>query len=206
VAVVDHGAGNTGSIIRAIELAGGKYKTVQRPNQLKEFDAIVLPGVGNFGSVIQSLKDKELLEPLRSIILENRFKVLAICVGFQILFEKSDEDISVPGLAILKGRIKRLDRLNTGGAAQKLPHVGFNTVEGMDCFTYKSSISNFDFYFCHSYGLPVTEQLDEFEIGVTDYGSKFISLIRKENLLATQFHPEKSQGNGVNLIKEFLVQ
>lgn len=196
VGIIDYGAGNLRSISKACEHLKTKVKITSKPKDLEDVDAIILPGVGNFGDSMKSLR--KFRKTLASRI-EEGIPFLGLCLGVQVLFEESEESPGVKGLGLLAGECVRLPEKKV-----KIPHMGWNTVENVrDAPILKGVKSGSFFYFVHSYyAIPEDRKIIA---GETDYGVKFPSVIAaKENVYATQFHPEKSGEAGLRILENFL--
>ncbi len=188
MAVADYGVGNLHSIKKALENCGARAVIETNMRSLLDAECVVFPGVGAFDKTIEKL------QPYREMILDRLnagTPCLGICIGAQILFESSDEG-EQPGLGFLKGRVVKL-------GAERIPHMGWNSVESQDVLL--EGVESPYFYFAHSYyGRPT----EEVAIGTTDYYQRFPSLFRKKNVYATQFHPEKSSESGMRFLKNFV--
>jgi glutamine amidotransferase len=195
IAIVDYGMGNLRSVEKGFQKVGVEVTVTSSPRVIDNADAVVLPGVGAFRDCIRNLTDLSLTESVvRSI--EKGKPYLGICLGLQVLFSESEEFGRCKGLDIFRGRVVRF------GAGMKVPHMGWNTVsiekrppvfEGIEDNSY--------FYFVHSfYVVPEDRGI---VAGTTDYNGSFTSMIWKDNVFATQFHPEKSQGLGLIILKDF---
>jgi len=186
--VIDYGSGNIRSAAKALEAAGYDVSVSNDPKSAAAAELLVLPGQGHFAQVIGNFRASGFEDAVRAHIDAGR-PFLGICVGLQILFESSEEAPGVPGLGILLGEVRRF-------RARKVPHMGWNTVN-----FGPGSFARFDgrhFYFVHSYYAPLTEN----SAGVTEYeGTRFTSLYARENLVAPQFHPEKSSRAGLLLLE-----
>jgi len=197
VAVIDYGMGNLHSVGKALEKVSTKTKVIVTSDKKKINNSkrIVIPGVGAIKDCINSLKSEELLE----VILENVKKkpTLAICVGMQILLEKSEENNGITGLGVLNGEVKRIPNRSD----IKVPHMGWNQVEQIKDHELWKDIDNKSyFYFVHSYSCFSSDSA----IAKTEHGEKFVSAIADQNVFAVQFHPEKSQKNGLTFYRNFL--
>jgi glutamine amidotransferase len=197
--IIDYGAGNLKSLCNTLEAIGADQKLIRQPDDLDGIKTIIFPGVGAFGDCSRHLENQNLINPLREWIRQDR-PFLGICIGFQMLFEGSDESPGCSGLGVLPGQVVRFP--DTPG--MKVPHMGWNQLslkdendhawEGLGKAPY--------FYFVHSYfPQPVNESIIA---STTPYGNSFVSSVRRGRLLATQFHPEKSQSAGSRLIRNFL--
>ncbi len=199
IAIADYGSGNIRSVHRALLKAGAQVRLVREPGGLKEADGLVLPGVGAFDDCINALKKQELLEACRDFITTGR-PFLGICVGYQALFERSHEFNScAAGLGFFKGEVVRLP--DRGGL--KVPQIGWNQLQIVrpDCPLYKGVQEGSYVYFVHSfYPRPVDQTIVATR---TEYGEVFASSVWKDNVFATQFHPEKSQRVGLQMLSNF---
>ncbi len=196
ITLLDYGAGNVRSVINAIESLGETVKVVKSPEDILSAEKIVFPGVGNFGSMMRILHQKGYVEPLKAYLSQKR-PFWGICLGLQALFERSEEAPEVEGLGFLKGYVKRFD-INLS-----VPHIGWN---GLKChqpsIIFNGLKGDEKFYFVHSYHVVPEEA--EVILTTTDYGYEFVSAIQKGNIIATQFHPEKSGQVGLKILKNFL--
>ena len=203
IGIVDFTVGNIGSIFNAFTFIGYEPKLVNNRKELEKSDLIVLPGVGSFKSGMEGLKSLNIIPELENQILIRKKAVLGICLGMQILFKSSEENEDINGLGWIDGKIKKLDTINNNFP---IPHVGWNDVIWEDKSKLKSSSSSTScFYFVHSYGLiekPNDAQLECY----TEYGQKIIAGVRKNNISGFQFHPEKSQDEGLNLLENCVIQ
>ena len=197
IAVVDYDAGNVKSVEKAIEKLGAKHILTSDPAEIAKADAVILPGVGNFGDCVSKLKERGLDASLKEYAASGQ-PFLGICVGLQLLFDESEESPGVKGLSILPGKIKRFP----GSADLKVPQIGWNDIveskgrllEGINKETY--------FYFVHSYYLECEDP--SIVTSRTEYGITYDSSVEKGNVFATQFHPEKSSDAGLKVLSNFL--
>jgi imidazole glycerol-phosphate synthase subunit HisH len=196
IGVVDYGSGNLRSVRKALETVGASVSLVTRAAQLDPLDAIVVPGVGAFGDCAENLRASGLWEPLREWLQAGR-PYLGICLGYQLLFESSEESPGRKGLGFLPGRVVRFR-----GDKLKIPHIGWNQLQDTRGPIYESLALEPYFYFVHSY-FPVPAN-DDIVSARCDYGGSFAASISNGRLHATQFHPEKSQTTGLTLLKNFL--
>ncbi len=196
VTLLDYGAGNVRSVVNAIESLGEKVKRVERPEDILEAERLVFPGVGNFGSLMRTLVQRGLVEPLKRYLEENR-PFFGICLGLQALFEESEEAPGVPGLGFLRGRVRRFR------THLSVPHIGWNGIKAHQPSPLFHGLTGEEkFYFVHSY--HVVPEDSEIILTTTDYGYEFVSAVQKGNIIATQFHPEKSGQAGLRLLENFL--
>lgn len=199
VALIDYGAGNLRSVANALEAISITPSIARKPGDLKNATHIVLPGVGSFGDCMTQLGKLELIEPLRQWIAMGK-PYLGICLGYQILFESSAESPGLSGLAAFPGHVRRFDPIK----GLKIPHMGWNSARprNADSSCWEGLGPDPYFYFVHSYfPQPVDPSIVAAE---TEYGGiLFASAIETPNLLACQFHPEKSQTAGLRLLANF---
>jgi glutamine amidotransferase len=196
VALVDYDAGNTLSVIRALEKVGAKVDLTPDPERVLAADAVVLPGVGAFGDCMRKLRERGMDEACRETFRSGQ-PFLGVCVALQIVFEGSEESPGVEGLGLLSGSVVRFV-----GDDLKVPHIGWNELSLVRDHPVLRGLDGEAFYFVHSYYPEPEEKLDL--IGETDYGTRFCSAAGRENLVAVQFHPEKSSGAGLKLYENFL--
>ncbi len=200
IALLDYGSGNLRSAQKALLKVGADVRIVQKPDEIGDAQAMVLPGVGAFDDCINALRKQEFLEAAREFIKTGK-PFLGICVGYQALFEKSEEFNScAAGLGIFNGSVVRF----TEKPGLKIPQIGWNQLDIVqtDCPLYRSIASGSYVYFVHSfYPQPVDAGIVATR---TDYGDTFASSVWRDNVFATQFHPEKSQKVGLQLLKNFV--
>lgn len=196
--VIDYGAGNLRSVLNTFEAAGVTGHLVRTPEDAADVTHLVLPGVGAFGDCAEKLR-RQGLEPLIRTWIERDRPFLGICVGYQVLFERGEEDAQVPGLGIFRGSVVRFPE-----SELKVPHMGWNrlTLAHPEDPVWKGMGEDPYFYFVHSY-YPQPED-DSLAAAFCTYGVRFAAAIRRGNLVATQFHPEKSQKLGVKLLENFV--
>jgi glutamine amidotransferase len=199
VALIDYGMGNLGSVSKALETVGFSVLKTNRAEDIEKADAIVLPGVGAFGDAMKHLEELKLIDTLKREILDRKKPFLGICLGLQLLFERSYEFGEHKGLGIFEGEV-----LHFGDRVHKVPHMGWNEVHPKREHPILKNLKNGDFfYFVHYYF--VSPKSGEIVLTETDYdGFYFTSGVAYENILAFQFHPEKSQRKGLQLLRNFL--
>ena len=199
--VVDYESGNLRSVSRALETCGVSPLVTGDPNEMADADAVVLPGVGAGPAAMTALKQRGLVEPLRDFAASSR-PFLGICLGLQLLLDWTDEDPGAECLGIVPGKVKRLPE-STGGPPLKIPHMGWNAVELSEPHPAFCGIkSGSYFYFVHSYYADPSERAGV--VGTTEYGKSFCSAYAKDNVVATQFHPEKSGPVGLRIYRNFV--
>ena len=200
IALLDYGSGNLRSVHKSLLKVGANVRLVQRPEEIGDARALVLPGVGAFDDCIHALRQQELLEAAKAFIDTGK-PFLGICVGYQALFERSEEFNScAAGLGVFRGSVIRFADKN----GLKIPQIGWNQleIERPDCPLYRGIASGSYVYFVHSF---YPQPLDSGIVATrTEYGDRFVSSVWRDNVYATQFHPEKSQKVGLQLLKNFV--
>ncbi len=195
IAVTDYGIGNLASAHKALVHLGADAVLTEDPAVVAAAHGVVVPGVGNFGACLRALRASGLEGPVRDAIAAGR-PVLGICVGMQMLFERSDEDPAA-GLGVAAGAVVRLPE------SERLPQIGWNTVEVTPGSRMFAGLGDEPWmYFVHSYAPAPAD--DAIVSGWCDYGRRFACAIEHDNLWAVQFHPEKSGANGLRLIENFV--
>ena len=200
IALLDYGAGNLRSVEKALRFVGGNVRLVQSPDGMKNASAVVLPGVGAFDDCVNAMQRQELLEATREFVGTGR-PFLGICIGYQALFERSEEfDSSATGLGVFAGKVVRFP----DGQKLKIPQIGWNQIEIVqpECPVFSGVENGSHVYFVHSF-YPQPED-DSIAATRTTYGVDFISAVWRENVFATQFHPEKSQKVGLKILENFV--
>lgn len=194
IAILDYGMGNLRSVARAVEHVGGKAEATADPETVARADALIVPGVGHFGACMRNLAREGLDGAILAFAGSGR-PIFGVCLGMQVLFERSDED-PAEGLGLIPGRSSRLP------ANVKVPHMGWNTVEWSGRHPFLDGVpSGARFYFVHSYAADVAAGTT---VGVTNYGRPFSAVVGQGNLFATQFHPEKSGEAGLAIYEAFV--
>jgi glutamine amidotransferase len=194
IAVIDYGAGNLRSIRRALELAGADVTITSQPGDIAAADAVVLPGVGAAGHAMLKLADLELINPITTAADSGK-PLLGICLGMQLLFGHQAEG-GVQGLDLLPGRIRSLD------GPVKVPHMGWNLSRLTRSGPLGTEGDERYYYFVHSF-IAETER-DSDVLAEADYGQRFPSIVARDNVWGTQFHPEKSGHDGLSLVQAFV--
>ncbi|XOQ44024.1 MAG: Imidazole glycerol phosphate synthase subunit HisH [Clostridium sp.] len=197
IAVIDYGAGNLQSVVKAFRHIGCSTVITADPEQLACADAAVLPGVGAFGDSMKCLENSGMVGPMLEFIHSGK-PFLGICLGLQLLFEASEESPGVKGLGVLPGKIYKIP--DTTGL--KIPHIGWNSLnikkkEGL----FSGMEKNPYVYFVHSYYLKADDR--SIVTATADYGTEMDVSVRKDNLFAVQFHPEKSGAVGLQMLRNF---
>ena len=207
ITVIDYGMGNLRSVSKALESLGAEVCVSNSPEDVARADKVILPGVGAFPAAMRELSARKLIEPIKSAIASGK-PYLGICLGLQLLFDYGEEGEGAAGLGILKGRVKRFPNhsitQSLNHQSLKIPHMGWNQVSTSHktCPLLTEIPDGSFFYFVHSYyGDPADRSVVALE---TEYGIRFASMVWRNNLYATQFHPEKSQAVGLKLLRNFL--
>jgi glutamine amidotransferase len=197
IAIVDYQMGNLRSVQKALEKVGHAAEITSDPLVLTRAEKIILPGVGAFRDAIAELRNRDLVGPIKDAVEAGK-PFLGICLGLQLLFDVSYEDGEHEGLGILRGEVIRF----RVPAEYKVPHMGWNQAKIVRRATILDGIEEgAHFYFVHSYYVVPTDR--KFVAIETDYPDPFCAMVWRDNLFATQFHPEKSQANGLHLLKNF---
>jgi len=201
VVIVDYGMGNTYSLQSAFKYLGVETILSYEPKQILKAERVVLPGVGSFRRAMENLKKGELDATLKSIVLEKKIPLLGICLGMQLLGKSSTEDGFTEGLGFLDYPVERFT--SECDKSIRVPHVGYDTVEVREnSLLFKGLSRKVDFYFTHSYRM--TSEGKSYISSICLYGGEFIASFEKGNIFGTQFHPEKSQSNGLLILKNFM--
>ena len=199
VGVIDYGASNIFSVVRALNSLGASTKIVKTPEDFKNTDKLVFPGQGSMGSCSKKLSENNLRDSLIDAL--NNLPFLGICLGLQILFSESEESEGEKGLNIFSEKIEKFSEFED--KTVKIPHMGWNQVEiSQNHFLLKGIKSYENFYFVHSFASKEANQNEIFS--KTFHGEIFNSAVGKDNIFATQFHPEKSGKSGLMMLKNFL--
>jgi len=206
IAIIDYDIGNLRSVQKAIERVGGDGQLITTPAELARAEKVILPGVAAFGDAIEELRSLGLVEALRKAVGEG-MPYLGFCLGLQLLFDVSYENGEHTGLGILPGEIVRFDfaAVPAGGERLSVPHMGWNQIAVRQPCPMLEGVPDGSYvYFAHSYHVVPTDPA--MTATVTDYGGPFVSSVWRENVFATQFHPEKSQSVGLRLLENFVKQ
>ncbi len=197
IAIIDYDAGNLKSVQKALEFLGQEAVISRNRNVILSADKVILPGVGSFGDAMGKLKSYNLIDTIHDVV-DKKTPFLGICLGLQLLFERSDESEGVNGLGILKGEILKIP----DSPGLKIPHIGWNSLRFMnDGRLFKNLEDDAYVYFVHSYYLKAQEP--EIVKAVTEYSTIIDASVEKDNVFACQFHPEKSGEVGLKILKNF---
>ena len=200
IGIIDYGSGNIQAIASIYKSLNIKHQILNNPKDLNKANKLILPGVGAFDSTMQQLINSGLKEELNKLVIEKKVPILGICVGLQVMGYGSDEG-EMPGLGWIPGIVKKFDK-NKIKIKPKIPHMGWNVVNDFrDHSLFDGIDSDFGFYFVHSFYFEC-ESRDNI-LTTSNYGIDFSSAIYSNHIIGTQFHPEKSHGNGVLLFKNF---
>ena len=193
IAIVDYGAGNLRSVRNALVHLGANVVTVNQPEQLKDAEKIVLPGVGAFGAGMKALRDSGFVEPIVKAAKDGG-SLIGICLGMQYLFETSNEMGEHQGLGLLKGRVVKFP-----DSTPLIPHIGWNQLKFEQEHPFLNGVEDGSYaYFVHSYYAPINEYTN----AKCFYGIEFTSIVRENNFIGFQFHPEKSGSHGLKLLND----
>ncbi|MCA9050403.1 MAG: imidazole glycerol phosphate synthase subunit HisH [Planctomycetaceae bacterium] len=199
IAIIDYGMGNHRSVQKAIEHIGASAVITADPSAIAAADKVILPGVGAFRDAIQAIRDHHLTDVIRESVDSGK-PFLGICLGLQLLFDVSYEDGEYAGLEIVPGTVQRFDLPSD----LKIPHMGWNrlTLTQPNAPVFSGLSDESWFYFVHSYYVQPADS--SWTAATTDYGTPFVSAVARDNVFAVQFHPEKSQSAGLQLLGNFV--
>lgn len=199
VAVIEYGIGNVQSVVNAVQRLGLNVSIARSGDDIRSRQAthIILPGVGAVGVALANVRSRGIEDVLHDMVIRKRTPFLGICVGMQMLAETCEEFGEHRGFGWLPGTVRRLAPIGSG---LRLPHVGWNSVRMKGKDPLLADVDGSNFYFVHSYALQCP---DEYVVGTTQYGGAFASVVRRDNLCAVQFHPEKSSSAGAALLRGF---
>lgn len=198
IAIIDYDAGNIRSVEKALMKLGQEVWVTRDPERIVNADKVILPGVGAFGDAMKHLHDYDLVDVIHEIV-ERKTPFLGICLGLQLLFERSEESPGVAGLGILKGEILRIPEQE----GLKIPHMGWNSLELQNGGRLFRGIPEGSYvYFVHSYYLKAEEE--QIVKAATYYSTRIHAAVEKDNVFACQFHPEKSSDVGLRILQNFV--
>lgn len=201
IAIVNYGMGNLRSVLGALEFLGADACVTDSIGDLRESEKVVLPGVGSFRAAMENIRKLGFEDVIRRSVVDLGKPILGVCLGMQLLADSGDEDGPTPGLGLIRGAVKRFP---FDDASLPVPHVGFNSVRFVP---HPEDLAaglgeRADFYFVHSYRMVCAEAGDV--AGWCEYGEPFVAAVQKGRIYGTQFHPEKSQSNGLKVLKNFI--
>ena len=200
IAIIDYGLGNLRSVAGAVEKVGHRPIISNKLEDLEAADKLILPGVGAFGDGMKNLHQLGLVEPLTELVIKQGKPILGICLGAQLMAKESFEFGHYQGLGWLDASVVRIE---ANSDSLRIPHVGWNNLIPVRSSTLLAGIpSDALFYYVHSFHIKCHNP--EIAVGECEYGMRFVSVLEKGNIFATQFHPEKSQRQGLNLLTNFL--
>tara|TARA_B100000686_G_C16774438_1_gene967444 strand:- start:1938 stop:2558 length:621 start_codon:yes stop_codon:yes gene_type:complete len=202
IGVIDYGAGNLRSVLNAFRALGQTPFVIQKPSELVQASGVVLPGVGAFGKGMEKLKQMGLIEALNEAALVQKKPFLGICLGLQFLASVSREQGEHKGLGWLNGTV---EAIVPSSSRHRIPHMGWNNLALERTTPLFEGVSETPtFFFVHSYELVLERDESRFVTSTCDHGTKIISSVQKENIFGVQFHPEKSQADGLCVLKNFV--
>ena len=202
IVIIDYGMGNLFSIQAALDYLGAKSTISSDLDIVNDATKLILPGVGSFYKAMDNIKEGNLFKVITEAVTERRMPILGICLGMQLLGLSSTEDGFCTGFGFVDTAVERFDEDACSGL--KIPHVGFDivTIDERRSKLFDGLGENRDFYFTHSYRMAFSEQT--YAVGLCSHGERFIAAFEKEHICGTQFHPEKSQTNGLILLNNFI--
>ena len=201
IAIIDYGMGNKHSVLNALQYLGIEAMVTPDPDKVRKADRLILPGVGAFGAAMENLRRSGLQAAMNEAVLQKGTPFLGICLGMQLVAATGTEKGQFDGLGWLPGAVRLLE---PNDAQLKLPHVGWNDIRiGKELKFFSGLKKERAFYFVHSYAIQ--PEIADHVAATCDYGGPFAAAVYRDNIFATQFHPEKSQKNGLTLLENFSV-
>ena len=201
VTIIDYGMGNIFSVVSAFKYLGAEVEIVSDPEEILKSSILVLPGVGSFRNAMEFLRERNMDEAIIDAVTNKGVKILGICLGMQLLGSHSTEDGETDGLGLLPNQVERFTSKEVYG--RKIPHVGFNSLHISEKQSLFKDLPHLtDFYFVHSYRMLIEDLQGRY--ATCKYGVEFLAAYEIGNICGTQFHPEKSQTNGLIMLKNFL--
>ena len=202
IALIDYGISNLRSVQKAFEHLDTEVTLVDTPDRVAQADRLILPGVGAFPAGMKGLQERGLIEPLKQAVRDGK-PLMGICLGMQLLFDSSDEMGNTVGLGLLPGQVMRIGGQSSVVRGLKIPHMGWNQLDLVSDHPLVRDLAAGSYaYFVHSYAVYPDQR--DIILANTDYGGPFASIVGRGNICGLQFHPEKSQAVGLNLLKNFL--
>lgn len=204
IAIIDYRAGNLTSVARAVHHLGYEAEVTHDPERIRGAERIIFPGVGAAGTAMRNLRELGLDLLLKEVYAAKK-PILGICLGTQIIFESSEEDGNTPCLGLLPGKVRKFpEPLVEDGRKLKIPHMGWNQVDFKSGHPVFADLDpEFEYYFVHAYYPEVSAGASEMIVGTAMYGFPFTCAVAKDNLVAVQFHPEKSGTGGLKILDNF---
>ena len=200
IAIVDYNMGNLASVKNAFAKLGKETVVESNPAKFKEYDKLILPGVGAFGDAMEHLRERDMINAIKEFAASGK-PMIGICLGMQLLFESSEEFGEHEGLGLIKGHVKAFDS-SKFSEPLKVPHMGWNRMFTKEHPLFDGLDENHYLYFVHTYHVTCTDSKDI--IGETDYGYRFTSAVAHNNIMGIQPHPEKSHENGLKILENFI--
>ncbi len=200
IAIVDYNMGNLASVKNAFAKLGKETVVENDPTKFKQYDKLILPGVGAFGDAMEHLRERNMIDALRDYAASGKY-ILGICLGMQLLFESSEEFGEHEGLGLIKGHVKAFDE-SKFSEPLKVPHMGWNRMFTNEHPLFKNLDENHYLYFVHTFHVTCRDEEDI--IGRTEYGYEFTSAVAHNNVMGIQPHPEKSHENGLKILENFI--
>ena len=200
IAIVDYNMGNLASVQNAFASLGEDTVVESNPAKFKEYDKLILPGVGAFGDAMEHLRERNMIDALREYAASGKY-MFGICLGMQLLFESSEEFGEHEGLGLIKGHVKAFDT-SKFSEPLKVPHMGWNRMFTTEHPLFNNLDENHYLYFVHTYHVTCRDESDI--IGRTNYGYEFTSAVAHNNIMGIQPHPEKSHENGLKILENFI--
>lgn len=200
ISIINYGMGNIKSVQNALSFLGEEHKVISTATEIQNSQKMILPGVGSFKQAMQNINKLKIFDSIRNAVLGRQIPILGICLGMQLFANYGEEDGYSEGLGLIEGSVQKFKFIDK---TLKIPHIGFSSVvikENSNLFIKLGK--NADFYFVHSFKFIAGNENDV--TSYTDYGGKFVASLQKGNIFATQFHPEKSQSNGLTVLKNFI--
>lgn len=200
IAIVDYNMGNLASVKNAFAKLGKDTVIVSDPSKFKEYDKLILPGVGAFGDAMEHLRERNMIEAIKEFAASGK-PMMGICLGMQLLFESSEEFGAHKGLGLIKGHVRAFDE-SKFSEPLKVPHMGWNRMFTKEHPLFQGLDDEHYLYFVHTYHVICANEEDI--IGETEYGYRFTSAVAHNNIMGIQPHPEKSHENGLKILENFI--
>lgn len=198
ITIIDIQIGNIGSVTRALKFLKCKYLITDKKEDIENATKLIFPGVGSFAEASKKLEASGLKEVIQHQVLVKKTPILGICLGMQLFAKEGDEGGKFPGFGFIDAEVKLIEAKKNN---LRLPHMGWNNLSHSNLKLLNGTAENTCFYFVHSYEMKLNEQISHV---TTDYGSNIVAMVEKDNIFAAQFHPEKSQEQGLKILKNFI--